>query len=161
MPPRLPFFKKETPYSCVPACLRIVLSHFGIEASEDELRLRSLTSLWGTNASDAIACVKSFGLQAEEVREATVENLREWLNHGLFPILLIDPRPIRGEVGRHAIVTEGISENQLLYLDPLTGRRVLGLHVIEQAWRLNHYRVILISPSQAGTRQVAHHQSQE
>lgn len=137
MPPRLPFFKQETPYSCVAACLRMVLSHFGIEATEDELRLRSLTTLWGTNARDAVACVKSFGLRSEEVRDATVKNLREWLNQGIFPILLIDLRPIRGEVGRHAIVAEEISENQLLYLDPLTGRRVLGLDVIEQAWRLN------------------------
>jgi len=151
MPPRLPFFKQETPYSCVPACLRMVLSHLGIEASEDELRLRSLTTLWGTNARDAIACAKSFGLQAKEVREATIENLREWLNQGLFPILLIDLRPIHGEVGRHAIVAEETSENQLLCLDPLADRRALDLDVIEQAWRLNHYRVILISPPQIAT----------
>lgn len=151
MLPRLPFFKQETPYSCVPACLRMVLSHQGIEASEDELRLRSRTSLWGTNARDAIACVKSFGLQAEEVREATAENLREWLDHGLFPILLIDLRPIRGEVGRHAIVVEEISEDRVLCLDPLTDRRVLALDVIEQAWRMNHDRVILISPPQTAT----------
>lgn len=30
--------KQETPYSCVPACLRMVLSSFGLELQEAELR---------------------------------------------------------------------------------------------------------------------------
>lgn len=123
MPSALIVFKQETPYSCMPACLRIVLHHFGIEASEDDLRLRSYTTLWGTNARDAVVCAASFGLRSEEIREATLENLRAWLNQSLFPILLIDLRPIHGQVGRHAIVAEEIGEDQLTYLDPLSGRR--------------------------------------
>lgn len=144
MPPRLPFFKQETPYSCVPACLRIALAHWGIEADEDQIRLRSFTTFWGTNARDAIACARSFGLFAEEIRDATFDDLREWLEQDVVPILLIDLRPLRDEMGRHAIVAEALSETQLQYLDPLSGRHTTALDVIDRAWQMNRRRVILI-----------------
>lgn len=124
----------------------MVLAHYGIEASEDDLRFRSYTTLWGTNARDAVACARSFGLQARVIREATTDNLREWLDRGLFPILLIDLRPIHGELGRHSVVAEAISGTYLTYLDPLTGHQASELDLVEQAWQLNHCRAILISP---------------
>ncbi len=145
--PQPTFFQQETPYSCVPACLKMVLSAFGIEATEDDLRQRSLTTLWGTRASDVVACIKSFGLEAEAMRDATQANIREWLQQGLFPILLIDLRPIHNEVGRHAVVAEEIVGRQLIYLDPLIGRRTVELDLFEQAWQLNYHRAILISRS--------------
>ncbi len=46
-----------------------------------------------------------------------------------------------------AIVAENISEIELQYLDPLTGRHVVELDAIDQAWRLNYRRVILIRPA--------------
>ena len=145
MPSALIFFRQETPYSCVPACLRMVLAHFDVEANEDELRRRAYTTHLGTSASDAVACVKSYGLQAEEIRDATLGNLREWPGRNLFPILFIDLRPIYGEVGRHAIVAEAISETQLTYLDPLSGPRTSQLGTLEQAWSLASHRAILIT----------------
>ncbi len=145
MPSALIFYEQETPYSCVPACLRIVLNYFGIEASEDELRLRSYTTHLGTNARDAVVCVQSYGLRAEEFRGASLEELRGWLSKELYPILLIDLRPLRDETGRHAIVAEEISETELTYLDPLVGRQTSGLDVIEKSWQMNNRRAILIS----------------
>ncbi len=123
----------------------MVLNHFGIEASEDELRLRSYTTHLGTNARDAIACVQSYGLQGEEFREASLEMLRRWLGKELYPVLLIDLRSLRNEIGRHAIVAEEISETDLTYLDPLVGRQTSGLDVIEESWQMNSHRAILIS----------------
>jgi len=145
MPSALIFFEQETPYSCVPACLRMVLNHFGIEASEDELRLRSYTTHLGTNARDAVVCVQSYGLHAKEFREASLEELRGWLGKNLYPVLLIDLRPLRNETGRHAIVAEEISETDLIYLDPLVGRQTSSLDVIEKSWQMNSHRAILIS----------------
>ncbi|HLB46672.1 MAG TPA: cysteine peptidase family C39 domain-containing protein [Anaerolineales bacterium] len=145
MPSALIFFKQETPYSCVAACLKTALAYFGVEASEDELRLRSYTTHLGTSACDAVACVRSYGLYAAEVRNGSLGLLQKWLKQPLLPILFIDLQPIHGEFGRHAIVAEGISETQLTYLDPLKGRRTSELGLVEQAWRLAIYRAILIS----------------
>lgn len=144
MPTALVFFRQETPYSCVPACLKMVLHHFGLEISEDELRLRSYTTLWGTRAGDAVTCVKHFGLNAEEAHDASLENLRDWLNLERFPILFIDLQPLTGEVGRHAIVTEEISETEAIYLDPLIGRRTARRETLNTAWGLAGRRAIVI-----------------
>ncbi|MFQ6014816.1 MAG: cysteine peptidase family C39 domain-containing protein [Anaerolineae bacterium] len=38
MTPTLPVYQQETPYSCVAACLRMVLAYFGVEVDEDALR---------------------------------------------------------------------------------------------------------------------------
>lgn len=140
----LPFFKQETPYSCVPACLRMALAHWDIETDEDQLRLQSYTTLWGTRARDAIACIQSFGLAAEEIRDATLNDLRQWLKQDMVAILLIDHQPLRGELGRHAIIAESVSESQVQYLDPLSGRQTSTLELIDHAWHLNYGRAILI-----------------
>ncbi|MGH9846476.1 MAG: cysteine peptidase family C39 domain-containing protein [Blastocatellia bacterium] len=51
MPSKPPFHKQETGYSCVPACLRMVLGSFGLDVSEIELRARcDTTPLYGTEA---------------------------------------------------------------------------------------------------------------
>ena len=144
MPTPLPFFKQETPYSCVPACLRMALAHWNIETNEDQLRLRSYTTWWGTRARDAVACIQSFGLAAEEIRDATLNDLRQWLKQDGVAILLIDLQPLRGEIGRHSIIVESLSETQVHYIDPLSGRHTSTLDIIDRAWRLNYRRAILI-----------------
>ena len=45
-------FKQEQPYSCVAACVRMVLGHYGRIASEDELRQLLGTAPHGTSARD-------------------------------------------------------------------------------------------------------------
>jgi len=145
MPSALIFFKQETPYSCVPACLKMVLAHFSVEVSEDALRLRSYTTHLGTGAREAVACIKSYSLNALEIRNGSMELLQHWLKQGLFPILFIDLRPIHGELGRHAIVAEEITETQFTYLDPLIGRRSSNLELIERSWQLASYRAIIVS----------------
>jgi ABC-type bacteriocin/lantibiotic exporter with double-glycine peptidase domain len=54
MKSKLPFHKQETIYSCVPACLRMVLSSFGLEISETELRDRCDCNPFGTDALKAV-----------------------------------------------------------------------------------------------------------
>ncbi len=46
----VPHFQQEFEYSCVPACLRMVLAHYGDTRTEAELRLLLDTQLTGTRA---------------------------------------------------------------------------------------------------------------
>ncbi len=39
MPVRPPYYKQETEYSCMAACLRMVLEHLGVVKTEKELRV--------------------------------------------------------------------------------------------------------------------------
>ena len=50
----VPHFKQEQPYSCLAACVRMVLAHYGHLASEDDFRQRLGTSPYGTAARDIL-----------------------------------------------------------------------------------------------------------
>jgi ABC-type bacteriocin/lantibiotic exporter with double-glycine peptidase domain len=122
----------------------MALAHWDIETNEDQLRLQSYTTWWGTRARDAVDCIQSFGLFAEVVRDATLNDLRQWLKQDVITILLIDLQPLHHEIGRHAIIVESLSETQVQYLDPLSGRHTSTLDLLDHAWRLNYRRAILI-----------------
>jgi ABC-type bacteriocin/lantibiotic exporter with double-glycine peptidase domain len=49
MPSKLPFYKQEEPYSCAPACLRMVLAAKGYTVSESALRERCDCTFLGTD----------------------------------------------------------------------------------------------------------------
>jgi hypothetical protein len=59
MQSRLIFHKIETPYSCVPACLRMVLSAFEVDMSEAELRQLGNCTLFGTEALKAVDAIRN------------------------------------------------------------------------------------------------------
>jgi ABC-type bacteriocin/lantibiotic exporter with double-glycine peptidase domain len=67
----LPFYAQETPESCVPACLRMVLAHWGILETESILRAKCQTTHRGTNYHDAVSCVQSYGLNAKLTTKAS------------------------------------------------------------------------------------------
>ncbi len=61
MPGKPPFYPQERDYSCVPACLRMVLAYNGIYESEDDLVYACCSRPDGTAASDLVEAAKGFG----------------------------------------------------------------------------------------------------
>jgi hypothetical protein len=53
--------QQETRYSCVPACLRIVLAHLGLTLTETELRTLCDCTPFGTDALKAVDAVRQLG----------------------------------------------------------------------------------------------------
>ncbi|MFN0120963.1 MAG: cysteine peptidase family C39 domain-containing protein [Blastocatellia bacterium] len=56
-----PFFKQERIYSCVPACLKMVLAGFGHEITEADLCHLSDTTINGTDAFLAVDALRRPG----------------------------------------------------------------------------------------------------
>lgn len=110
--------KQETPYSCMPACLRMVMASFGIFVEEDELRNRAYTTLWGTSIMDAPRCAMQYGFQAH-VERGNAQLLQDWLTEGLLPIFVIRLKPY----GKHAIVIERFDQDEITFADPVDGQR--------------------------------------
>jgi len=134
MTARLPLFRQETPYSCMAACLRMVLAYLGTEVDEDTVREQSYTTLWGTSTRDAAACAHGYGLEAVWVQEAGPDDLVRWLEADLFPILVARLVHL-GQWSKHAVVVEALSDDQLTYLDPADGQRhSMDRTVLEKAW---------------------------
>ena len=59
MPLKPPFHKQETRYSCVPACLRMVLGSFGVDLSESALRVHCDCMPYGTDALMAVDAARA------------------------------------------------------------------------------------------------------
>src|SRR5437867_1386166 len=105
MPSKPPFYKQETPDSCVPACLRMVLGSFGLSIAESELRSRcDCTPYFGTNALMVVDIARQFGFAGTAKHTMTLQELHMVLTDGHHPIVFVDLSPIDGIQNVHAMV---------------------------------------------------------
>jgi ATP-binding cassette subfamily C protein len=113
MPGDLPFYQQEKPYSCAPACLRMVLAAYGIERSEEELRAQCRTELSGTTALNVLDAARHYGL---DCRKYTLrwEQLAGIEADRLYPIVYV----ARGGA-QHAVVVRAMTAEAVVLHDPL------------------------------------------
>ena len=131
------FFKQETRYSCAPACLRMVLSAFGVHVDETKLRQLSDCSPLGTDAFQLVEAARRLGFTATRKHTlASVEDLMRFLDQRSFPIVYVDLWPLRGGLSGqyHSLVVEAIEQQSVLVLDPLEGEREIPIEDFQTAW---------------------------
>ncbi len=87
---KLRFHKQETPDSCVPACLRMVLTAMGLEISEAELRERCDCTMFGTDAFMAVGALRGLGFERSRKETGSMAGLIMELSAGGFPIVFIN-----------------------------------------------------------------------
>ncbi len=145
MPSKPPFHKQETRYSCVPACLRMVLGSFGLDVSESELRARcDTTPLYGTDALLAVDVVRALGFARTAKYTLTFDELKTLVTDGHYPIAFVDLNPIDGVDDIHSLVIIGIGPEEVTVLDPLQGERSIPGYVFTAGWVRRHSLVILV-----------------
>jgi ABC-type bacteriocin/lantibiotic exporter with double-glycine peptidase domain len=66
---KLQFHQQETPDSCVPACIRMVLLTMGTDISEAELRERCDYTIFGTTALMAVDTLRALGFTRSRIRQ--------------------------------------------------------------------------------------------
>ena len=79
------FYKQETLYSCVPACLRIVLSGFGHEYSEAEIRTLCDCTPFGTEALMVVDAARRFGFRKSVKHTISINELQDLIAIGKYP----------------------------------------------------------------------------
>ncbi len=141
-----PFYKQETPDSCVPACLRMVLASYGLDISEVELRELCDCTFFGTDALAAVNAARQLGFLHTLKTNLTIEELGELVADQQWPIVYISLRPLEGSKGIHALVALDISDTAIVVLDPTKGERIIPRAVFEFAWNLQLGLTILIAP---------------
>ena len=148
----LPFFPQEHPESCVPACVRILLAHYGQAYSESEIYACCQTDFNGTLPSTVIHCLQSLGFKATAPRLSGFDALLEELTVGqIIPIVYINLAPLLGINVIHAVLVQAIdiADGEIQVIDPAyppNGRRVFALELFEVAWKLARYQTILVQP---------------
>lgn len=73
---KIPHFKQELSNSCFPACVKMLLSYFGIQKSERDIRLLLKTKPAGTNPLNVVR-LREWDFEAS----FTFSNLEELKSH--------------------------------------------------------------------------------
>src|SRR5215510_11069967 len=88
-----PLYKQETPYSCGPACLRMVLDFCGIAKTEAEVRLLcDCTFFGGTDAHLLVEAARTLGFVKTRKYSMGFADLRRELERGMFPFVYVRTR---------------------------------------------------------------------
>ncbi len=141
---KLRFHKQETPDSCVPACLRMVLTAMGLEISEAELRERCDCTMFGTDAFMAVGALRGLGFERSRKETGSMAGLIMELSAGGFPIVFVNLLPIDGIKVSHAMVVMAIQENGVHVCDPRLGERMISRVAFVAGWVMMQGLVILV-----------------
>lgn len=133
----VPHYQQQTPYTCLPACVRMVLAFLGHAHTENELAEAFRTvPLIGTLPENVIGALQKMGYHALWFENATAERLFRLSEHDwpVIALLLAQDLP-NGIAGMHAVVVSGLNDQQITFLDPMqTEATVMSTLDFLQAW---------------------------
>jgi ABC-type bacteriocin/lantibiotic exporter with double-glycine peptidase domain len=119
--------RQTLPQTCLPACLCMVLEYLGRKHSEEELARICGTRRIGTRPTDAVEGLENLGYDCALARGIGLDELSSYL---------LDDRPViaflrledysANVAGAHAVVVTGVSDEEVVFVDPLSG----GEHVL-------------------------------
>lgn len=129
--PKTPFFSQAYPFSCVPACLRMVLASLGLKKSEAEIRSFCDCDETGTPPSKAVEAVIKFGFEAYRAN-LTFEELKALVSQNITPIVFTR---VSEEVNySHAVVIYKISRGKIYAVDPELGEVKFEMEKFNEIW---------------------------
>ena len=143
----VPFYPQETRYSCVPACLRMVMAQLGVTVDEATLRDCCKTDRMGTTVKDCVNCAQRYGFHAFAAVDVTNDQLLHWLADRYYPIIYLNLFPLDTIWVTHAVIVETIDNQVVTFVDPIAGRRQATTTAFEQAWQMTKGQVIVIGDS--------------
>jgi ABC-type bacteriocin/lantibiotic exporter with double-glycine peptidase domain len=138
----LPFQETLNSGYCGPASLKIVLSFYGMNVSEQELaELTGATRDLGTTAEKLIEAAEKLGFKGDIRNECELCDIESWLKIGVpvivdwFTIGRDDyDEDIRSADGHYSVVC-GIDDTHIFLQDPETGsKRTMKREVFDRVW---------------------------
>jgi ABC-type bacteriocin/lantibiotic exporter with double-glycine peptidase domain len=138
MPLDVPLLRQEHPWTCLPACIRMVLAYRGqlIEEADVAAACRT-TPLRGTLPERAVEGVQQLGYHALWFENADMARLQDLINHDWPVIVFLRARDLPGGgTGLHGVVVIDVAQKGVTVLDPQAGKRyMLGRGPFLSAWR--------------------------
>lgn len=129
--PKPPFFPQAYSFSCVPACLRMVLASLEFEKSEAEIRSFCDCDETGTSPSNAVETAIKFGFDAYQAN-LNLDELENLVAQNITPIIFTK---VAGSVSySHAVIVYKISRVKIYVIDPELGENNYDKNQFEQIW---------------------------
>lgn len=124
----------------------MVLAARGRRYTERYLRqLCHCQPMLGTLSTDVVEAARKLGLAATvEDRTMRLFDLRDAIRDGVYPIVGVNLRRLRGMWSPHAQVVAEITSDLIRIHDPLLGRLRLKPQTFEAAWSDADYLTILV-----------------
>jgi ATP-binding cassette, subfamily B, bacterial len=120
---RIPFIQQTAGTDCGPACLTMVLGHFGRSVRLDEVREAMGLSRFGTDAYTLVEGARVFGLRGRGVKVRELEQLQ-----------FLDPGAILHWRFNHFVVFERCERRGAWVVDPAVGRRFVPRAELDRAF---------------------------
>lgn len=147
----VPHFEQELSYSCLPACVRMVLAFWGHETSAKNLRILFKTRPAGTSPVKLLLQLPSLGFNAT-IHTASQSLLRQYLEAGFPCITHVDTEflPHWSEGVIHAVVITAVDNESVTLNDPSVthGPLTVPLPNFLRAWASTDYLLVVIEPEQ-------------
>lgn len=143
------WFEQERPASCVAACLRMILSAYAQSYSEQEIRQLLGNPRFGLTLGKAGDRLIEAGAIAETHADWGLDDLRDSLRAGNYPMVGIERRFFGYPDASHAVVLVSLLSTEVRVLDPLSDPdpQPLQLFTFEAAWKSAGQEVlVLLSP---------------
>lgn len=129
--PKPPYFRQSYSYSCVPACLKMILASLDFEISEPELRNLCECDETGTTPTNVVKAAVKCGFDAYQAN-LIFEESGDLISQAILPIVFI--RAFEDATYSHAVVVYKISKGKIFLLDPETGERKLDVDKFIETW---------------------------
>lgn len=143
---KVKYFQQTTSYSCGPACLRMIVSAFGKETTEDELIELCGTTLFGTTCNQIQEAAINLGFYAETFVQISKKEVVNYINDKLPLIALVDAAELYGSmpVGHFVVILE-LKQKIIIYHDPAIGaNQKIHANTFLNAWQKFDFRGVLI-----------------
>ena len=139
---KLKWYKQEKPYSCIPACIRMILEYHDIVESETALRFKCKSKMSGTHPLNAVACCKSYGLDCY-IDSLDLMDLKNLLNDDILPIVNIFKR--EADVWySHCVIISNIEHEQIEIVDPEDGFHKFPTVKFDELWSFANRMAIIV-----------------
>ncbi len=146
---KIPHYEQEFDYSCLVACTRMILAHYGQEYKESFLRGLLKTRRGGTSPANLLLRLPQIGFSAG-IQSGSQSFLQRQLKSGTPCIVHVWTAPLTywQHEAIHAMVVVGIEEAKILVHDPAlaNGPTAILLNDFLQAWAATDYLTIVINP---------------
>jgi hypothetical protein len=127
----------------------MVLGGFGVQCAEPEIRQMLGNPRYGLTLEEAASRLSERGAVAEWHSDWGVDDLRDCVRGGGYPIVGIERRYFGHPSAAHAVVVVDARATEIEMLDPLLGPqlRVSLIETFTAAWRSDGQEVlILVAP---------------
>ncbi len=143
----VPHYQQSMPYTCLPACVRMVLAFRGQYHTETELaQAFNTVPLLGTLPENVVSGLEEMGYHALWFENASLDRMRALFDHG-WPIiaLLRAADSPHDTAGLHAVVVTGLAGEEITFLDPArTSQTTMRESHFIQAWsKLDHQGIVV------------------